>query len=146
MASNRYLRGSTAQCPKCGSRRVSHDPILELKGYGPGLAACGNCRTLWEPFPAEAVWDRSDPACSFREPCNNCAFRAGSQEQQDRERWKALIGSLKAGGSFYCHKGVPIEPDAEHGFAYPEDRSRLRLCRGYLNALGGMWKAQERPE
>ncbi len=39
--------------------------------------------------------------------------------------------------------GVPIEPSAEHGFAYPKERKNLRLCRGYLNALKGLTKRME---
>jgi hypothetical protein len=120
---------------------------MEAQGYGPGLAVCANCRTLWEPFEPAQIWDTSNPLCSFREPCNNCAFRPGSDEQKDRESWVKLIGSLKKGGSFYCHKGVPIQPNAEHGFAYPKDGNdpkKLRLCRGYLNALTGLHRAQMR--
>ena len=68
-------------------------------------------------------------------------------------KWRALIEQLQQGEAFYCHKGVPIDPDAEHGFAYPQrrvpielgklkiettvaDRSKLRLCRGFLNQMG----------
>ena len=131
----RYLRGSIQQCPKCGSRRVNVDMALSFKGYGPGLAACPNCRTLWEPFNPADIWDRTDPHCSFREPCNNCAFRSGSDEQRDRERWLEIIAGLKQGASFYCHKGVPISATSEHGFAYPSNRQKLRVCRGYLKAL-----------
>lgn len=49
---------------------------------------------------------------------------------------------MKAGGQFYCHKGVPIDPRSEHGFLCPHDRngrplpSKYRLCRGYLNMVG----------
>src|SRR5260370_28364593 len=116
---SRYLRGSTEQCPKCGSRKVAHDPALLQAGYGPGLAACGNCKTLWEPYDRVQIWDKTDPHCSFKEPCNNCAFRPGSPEQADPEKWKVLLDQLKCGGQFFCHKGVPIDPDAENGFAYP---------------------------
>lgn len=137
----RYLRGSTQRCPKCGSTAVAHDPKMQVEGYGPGLASCRNCKAIWEPFDPAEVWDKDDPVCSFKEPCNNCAFRPGSNEMQDVEEWKKLIASLKAGASFYCHKGVPIEPGAEHGFAYPTkddgtpNTRRLRVCRGYLNAI-----------
>lgn len=142
-AKNRHLRGSTRQCPKCGSRKINSDDRLEVKGYGPGLAACVNCRTFWEPFDPEQIWDPGNPVCSFREPCNNCAFRPGSNEQQDRDKWITMIASLRQGAAFYCHKGVPIEPGAEHGFAYPKERTKLRLCRGYLNAIKGLTKRME---
>lgn len=158
----RYLRGSTKHCPKCASRRAAFDPYLKVQGYGPGIAICLNCDALWEPFDPEQIWDRSDPHCSFKEPCNNCAFRPGSPEQADPAKWRALVDQLKCGAQFYCHKGVPIEADAAHGFAYPErkivvhlgdesafetavpDRKKLRLCRGYLNALAALHRAFER--
>lgn len=140
MTDNRHLRGSEGQCPKCGSRRVNFVPEAAFNGYGPGMALCPNCNCIWEPFSADQIWDPDDPVCSFRQPCNNCAFRPGSPEQQDAEKWRALIGSLRDGASFHCHKGVPIEAGAEHGFAYPKDRHKLRLCRGYLNALDGLRK------
>lgn len=143
MPSERYLRGSTEQCQKCGCRKVTVAKGLSAKGFGPDLATCRNCHCLWEPFDPAQIWDRDDPVCSFKEPCNNCAFRPGSDEQQDREKWKALIDSLRQGAAFHCHKGVPIEPGAEHGFAYPTDRNKLRLCRGYLNALKGLSKRME---
>lgn len=134
-------RGSAERCPKCGSHKTAFDFGMSFQGYGPGLATCLNCGALWEPVDVKLIWDRSDPVCSSSEPCNNCAFRPGSNEQQDREKWRSMIASLKAGASFYCHKGVPIEPDSEHGFAYPSDSKKLRVCRGYLNALGKWWKA-----
>ena len=41
-------------------------------------------------------------------------------------------------------KGVPLDPEGEDGFAYPKDKpEKLRLCRGYLNALGKWWGAAE---
>ena len=116
---------------------------FEAKGFGPDMASCPNCKTLWEPFDPDEIWDRDDPVCSFRQPCNNCAFRPGSDEQADREKWITLIDSLRQGAGFYCHKGVPIEPGAEYGFAYPKERKNLRLCRGYLSALKGLTKRME---
>ena len=136
----RYLRGSNEQCPKCGCRKVRLVPGLTFKGFGPGLALCSNCAAIWEPFDPSDIWDRDDPVCSFREPCNNCAFRPGSNEHEDRERWLEIVRGLKGGAQFYCHKGVPIEAGAEHGFSYPKERTKLRLCRGYLKALPGLLK------
>lgn len=139
MSGHRHLRGSTEQCPKCGSRKVGFDPDLSHAGYGPGIAACQNCKSVWEPFAPEAIWDKDDPYCSFKQPCNNCAFRKGSPEQSDPAEWAKIMENVEHFGGFFCHKGVPIEPDAEHGFAYPHkdgepDRRRLRYCRGFLNA------------
>lgn len=161
MSAPRHLRGSTKHCPKCASSSIAFDPLLTFQGYGPGLAVCLNCKALWEPFDPAQIWDPSEPHCSFKESCNNCAFRTGSPEQRNPAKWRALVDQLKCGASFYCHKGVPIETDAEHGFAYPEktisvklgdeivaakahDRSKLRLCRGYLNALGALHRAFEK--
>jgi hypothetical protein len=155
-------RGSSQRCPKCGSHHVVHDPNLKFKGYGPGLAFCRNCECLWEPLDPAKLLDADDPQCSsFTEPCNNCAFRPGSPEQSDPEKWKSLIENLRhEDGRFYCHKGVPIESEAEHGYAYPtrtitidvegvprtakvvSDVRKLRLCRGYLMALGKWWDKQ----
>ena len=158
----RHLRGSTLYCPKCGSSKLTHDPAARHEGYGPGLATCRNCKAIWEPFEPSQIWDATDPHCSFKEPCNNCAFRPGSPEQADPEKWKHLLDQLKCGATFNCHKGVPIDPDAENGYAYPTrtlvvdipgvprteklvgDQKKLRLCRGYLNALRGLHRAFER--
>ena len=116
---------------------------------------CLDRRAVWEAFPPVYV---RDPVCA--EPCDNCAFRPGSHEQQDPERWKALIESLKPGdegwftGRFYCHKGVPIDMSKGPGnFLFPTvpvmmdgepvanpdgsvvmmpDQRKMRVCTGYL--------------
>jgi|GEM_PF-2292142 len=160
MSAPRHLRGSTLHCPKCASSKIAYDPALRFKGFGPGLGTCQNCKTLYEPFLPEHLWDTGDPHGSFKDPCNNCALRPGSPEKADPAKWRELIGELKQGQAFYCHKGTPIEPDAEHGFAYPQktvsielgdlktettvsDRSKLRLCRGFLNAVGKLHRGLE---
>jgi hypothetical protein len=56
-------------------------------------------------------------------PCDNCAFRPGSPEQADTAKWKELIAKLRAGGTFHCHKGVPIAPESEDGFANTNPKS-----------------------
>lgn len=128
------------QCPKCASRRT-----MDIEAPSPNsfyariIRGCVNCQTIWEPYdPADTI-DPTERHASFKEPCNNCAFRPGSPEQQDKEEWAKTIASLKAGGSFYCHKGVPIDPKGENGFAYPGDgkeTKNMRLCRGFLNMWG----------
>lgn len=130
------------QCPKCASRK-SGDLEQVVTGFYAGvLRVCANCGTAWEPFEPEQLLDADMPATSsFIEPCGNCAFRPGSPEQRDVEKWKETIASLKAGGRFYCHKGVPVTPASEIGFDYPEagtNPRKLRLCRGYLS----LWGAQ----
>ena len=130
------------QCPKCGSRKTA-DINQAITGFYAGeIRVCGNCGTAWEPFDEVALLDAGDPLSSFVEPCDNCAFRPGSTEQSDKDKWQELMTSLKENGSaFYCHKGVPIAPGSEDGFAYPRDDAgrpvvkKLRICRGYLRML-----------
>lgn len=145
-----HLRGSDQQCPKCGSRKITVDRDMVAGGHGPGIAACPNCNVTWEFFSAEQLLDPA-PYSSFKEPCNNCAFRKGSPEQADPYLWMQIKESIEAGAPFYCHKGVPITPNTGHGFAYPQktitvgcdgtqtttqvpDTRKLRFCRGWLNS------------
>ena len=149
--------GTANCCPTCQradviSATVPPELAAIAKGYGPTLALCKACRIMWEPIDEALLWDPDDPLCSFSEPCDNCAFRPGSPEQADKEKWRAMLDQLKAGmtrgGAFYCHKGVPIEAESEHGVAYPPDESgkpitkELRVCRGFLNAWGA-WMDKE---
>jgi len=134
------------QCPRCASRRtVDIDAPSPGSFYARVIRGCHNCQTIWEPYdPADTI-DPGDRYASFVEPCNNCAFRPGSPEQADTVEWKKTMASLKAGGQFYCHKGVPIEPQHENGFAYPADgqnKAKMRLCRGFLNMWGTMMLKQ----
>lgn len=138
------------QCPKCASRRTADFDAPSPTGfYSRVIRGCFNCQAIWEPFdPADTI-DPDDRLSSFKEPCNNCAFRPGSPEQADTEEWKKTMASLKAGGGFYCHKGVPIDVKNEIGFAYPDagkSPSKLRLCRGYLNMWGAMMDKRMRAE
>lgn len=136
------IRGA-GRCPRCASRRVKRAKFpTELCGdfYAQKIEICANCKAAWEPFDPTALLDHDDPSSSFREPCDNCAFRPGSTEQRNPETWAKLMAGLKAGdGRFYCHKGVPLDPGGEDGFAYPKHKpSKMRLCRGWLS----MWGAQ----
>jgi hypothetical protein len=142
------------QCPKCGSRKWGDADQAITAFYNRTLRVCGNCATAWEPFDEADLLDEGVQNSSFKEPCNNCAFRLGSNEQQDREKWRKLIATLSVGdsgwpmGEFYCHKGVPIDLHHEHpsdsGFAYPykdgqPDRKKLRPCRGFLRMTAAQW-------
>lgn len=131
------------QCPRCASRRWA-TVVAPSDFYADVLRACANCKTLWEPFEVEELLDpEREPLGAFKQPCNNCAFRKGSPEQKTDLLTKIRTG----GGAFYCHKGVPIEPESEHGFEYPgggTDGRKLRLCRGYLNQL--KWPAYDPKE
>lgn len=133
------------QCPRCGSRSsIEVGSLQSQEFYAANTRACVNCRTMWEPFAQDDLPDpRHEPRGAFKHPCNNCAFRKGSPEQSDPEAFEELRSKLGwLGGSFYCHKGVPLDPMGEDGFAYPRDKDgvaiprKLRLCRGYLNQLG----------
>lgn len=133
------------QCPRCGSRRSAGLGAPSAGSfYSQDIRACSNCRAMWEPFDtAELLDPGNEPLGAFRQPCNNCAFRKGSPEQRDPEAFARLRAQLGwHGASFYCHKGVPVDPTDPDGFAYPRDREgkpirrKLRLCRGYLNQLG----------
>jgi hypothetical protein len=145
--------GSTSCCPKCFGTDISTVDIV-LLGFGPGVSLCNACSCMWESFDAALIWDPDDPLVSFAEPCNNCAFRPGSKEQQDTVKWRDLIDQLKGGAGFYCHKGVPIECGHGQAHAYPQreietsidgetvkskvyDTRKLRICRGYLNMIFG---------
>lgn len=132
--------GSHGRCPRCFGTTVTTTDWEDMASgngnfYAGTVTICVSCRIAWEPADEALIWDRSSPAASFSEPCGNCAFRPGSHEQRDIEEWKKTMAGLKAAGSFYCHKGVPLDPGGEHGFAYPKDPRQLRLCRGYLNTL-----------
>lgn len=137
------------RCPVCACRKTARvdQPVTEF--YARTIEVCGNCKAAWEPLPpgGDHLDDDGTPF-PFAEPCDNCAFRPGSPEQQDVEGWKKLMESLEGGSTFHCHKGVPITPESEIGFAYPgdgKDRRKLRLCRGYLQMWHTrMWKGLKR--
>lgn len=127
------------QCPGCASRRVGDFVQPFTKFYAATIRVCGNCRTSWEPFdPTELVDAKHELLGAFKHPCNNCAFRKGSPERADAAEWASKMLSMDRGASFYCHKGVPVEPESVHGFAYPDEGKnprKLRRCRGYLNTV-----------
>jgi hypothetical protein len=142
-------------CPACGSKQIGHitpgpDQPKEIRNVEHGV--CADCRAIWEAFPPLYV---EDGVCA--EPCDNCAFRPGSPEQGDPEKWKALIATLKPDqsyghftGRFYCHKHVPIDMTKGPGnFLFPQrpldagdltlpeptmvpDTSKMRTCSGFL--------------
>lgn len=149
------------ECPKCGSPNVVRIlkeaiPPNIRKHLDCDIEICNACRAVWEAFPAGGYIE--DPVCA--EPCDNCAFRPGSPEQQDPETWRALMDSLKAndgawqGGRFYCHKHVAIDMTKGPGnFLFPQkpvtmdgvpmretdgtpvlthDTSKMRTCSGFL--------------
>jgi hypothetical protein len=57
---------------------------------------------------------------------------------------KELVAKLRRRRDLPLPQGVPLDPEGEDGFAYLKQRpEKLRLCRGYLNALGKWWGAAE---
>lgn len=161
------------RCPACRSRRIVMMARSEFPSHFEidcDLQACLDCRACWEAFPASCV---RDPVCA--EPCDNCAFRPGSPEQTDPEKWKALIESLKPDqsyghftGRFFCHKGVPIDMTKGPGnFLFPqkpllmdgepvrkadgsivttEDPAKMRTCSGFLRMVWARAaKAERKP-
>lgn len=145
------VRDLTA-CPNCGSGRLACVLGLHL-----GLDFCVQCFRVWERLPAGEPYTVDGEQLPFEVPCDNCAFRGGSQERKDPEAWKDLQQMLTFGGEFYCHKAVPfraVPTEGEQGFEFPRkqatldlggeckpyqqyDKDRMRLCRGYLNAHVG---------
>ena len=123
------------ECPRCGGSRVA---IITLPDAGTHNG-CLACKTIWEPFnPADMV-DDDDQYSSFKEPCDNCAFRPGSPEREDKESWKDLLQHLQLNGiAFMCHKGVPVSQKEGESHDHPKtergvpDFSRSRYCRGWL--------------
>lgn len=107
-------------CPSCSSKRLrdvdptsmdATDRAIFEHHFDAPLQLCLDCGAVWEPFPAEGYVE--DPVAA--EPCDNCAFRPGSPEQRDPERWRELVTHLKPGADpmgdhrFYCHKHMPID-------------------------------------
>lgn len=148
-----------SKCPACNSRAIVFIPAGALPHLSVETATCRRCSALWETFPDPMI---EDPVCA--EPCDNCAFRPGSPEQQDKEKWRTFVESLRPKGGddlsvhgrFYCHKNVPIDLSKGPGnFVFPkkpvvldgkpvlengkpkmiEDQRRMRTCSGYLRMI-----------
>jgi hypothetical protein len=139
-------------CPSCGSGRIACVMHTELD-------FCMSCHRVWERLPPDEPYTIDGEQLAFNVPCDNCAFRGNSEERADAEGWRYLQNTLARGGEFYCHKGVPftvksgaqITDPHSRPFEFPKvtasvdlagkchpyqmyDKTRMRLCRGYLNA------------
>lgn len=174
------------QCPKCASTKwvqgwqeifdLATQRSLEKGAVLPEIAVaaaaaqfnarhvrvCKNCATAWEFFEPADLLDEGVRLSSFKEPCENCAFRPGSPEQQDPAKWKELLATLdlhpETGwprGQFFCHKGVPLDPQrtspSDSGFAYPYkngkfDTRKNRPCRGFLRMMRGLMDKRMRAD
>lgn len=131
------------KCPRCNSANLLRNQPHPERPKGTIYDACRDCMAIWESIPAGEHYKRDGELMPFHEPCDNCAFRAGSPESQDKVEWRKLIDQLRAGGQFCCHKGVPLVTVGEGSrasFDFPkgpdgkEDRNQMRTCRGFLNA------------
>jgi hypothetical protein len=145
-------------CPSCQSGRIACVVGLDLD-------FCMECYRVWERLRDDEPYTIDGEQMAFHVPCDNCAFRGGSQERADPQIWAELQSMLANGGAFYCHKGVPFSMDTSkpgavmRGFGFPRkpgsvtiegkshgyeqyDTQHMRLCRGYLNAhIGPLLKA-----
>lgn len=139
------------KCPKCNSGNIVRRQKHPQRPDGTFYDACRDCMAIWESIPAGEQYKRDGEMMPFHEPCDNCAFRPGSPESQDKAEWRKLIEKLRSGGQFFCHKGVPLETvgtGSLASFEFPKradgewDRERMRTCRGYLNAWS-KWTEQQ---
>lgn len=143
-------------CPACTSAET-------FCLIGSDFDVCMSCRKIWERLPAGEPYTRDGEQLAFKKPCDNCAFRRGSAERADVDRWNNMLLELSQGGHFYCHKGVPLassleaivaDPELRHAFDFPlkpgvvtfggvkhtykdYDRDAMRLCRGFLASIWG---------
>ena len=134
------MRGEAqGECPACESERIVE---IRIRG-GDEHYACMDCKVMWEPFAAEDQLDPEEEYASFKVPCDNCAFRKGSPERSDKLKWELLISRFESGGSFVCHKGVPLSFKEGESHDHPKtpdgefDMTRVRYCRGFLNMERG---------
>lgn len=101
---------------------------------------CFECHTIWEAY--------SEGWCEDvvgAEPCDNCAFRPGVPEHQDKEAWAKLIADLKGGREFKCHKGCPIVTKGKEIIGFDEKwiEARGRNCAGFMRMVWSMKKHGE---
>lgn len=126
------------RCPDCHGHRTAVEmaPSQIAMSHVPTLmGVCADCGAFWEAYPPGWKHDAVDG-----EPCDNCAFRPGSPESEDKAEWKSLLAKLRAGQEFKCHKGAPILLDKKTGaveFDAAWVQRNGRTCVGFLRA---MWK------
>lgn len=133
-------------CPNCKSIRIERTtlPPTGLSHRATAYDLCRECATVWEAYPDDWCED-----VVGADPCDNCAFRSGSPEQQDPKGWKTLIDALRAGQEFRCHKGAPIKGlfDRKRGtkpdtfeVEFDEDwvQKHGRKCAGFMRLVWAM--------
>lgn len=126
LAKARFREGDS--CPRCGG------PVFASIGTAEGVQmdCCGRC---------SIVWEREERANPHAERCDNCAFRPGSPEQRDPEKWREIVdGTVRKHGVFYCHKRVPATI-GEKGYEFQHEIGADGLvcnateCVGWLDAV-----------
>ena len=147
------------RCPvkKCrGTRIHRHGPDSRLarkisQAWGNGTTCpidqCKDCGNFWEPWPDDDPGDLYRDVVD-REPCDNCAYRAGSAESRDPEKWTELADLAKraADTSFFetgrpwfgCHKGIPIriaEEGISFDFALTGRTPEQQTCAGFMRIV-----------
>jgi len=121
-------------CPRCRSRDTKVEMMIP-PGLSeiPTLVGVCRCGAAWEAYPADWSHDAVEA-----QPCDNCAFRAGSPESRDKEAWRAFLADLRTGREFRCHKGAPILIDREAlTIEFDADwiRKHGRTCAGFVRVL-----------
>ncbi len=135
-------------CPNCKSIRIERTtlPATGMSHTMTQYDLCRACSTVWEAYPDDWCED-----VVGADPCDNCAFRAGSPEQADPAEWRKLVAILRAGQEFRCHKGAPILgliDDPPQRFDEAWILRRGRKCAGFMkmvwamNAKGEDWLAR----
>lgn len=88
------------RCPRCNGAGVVETKLPAGATTTEPIDLCLACGALWEREV------RPEPEL---EHCDNCAFRPGSPEQQDPERWATIVEeTVRGNGMFLCHKRVPM--------------------------------------
>jgi len=152
------------RCPvlKCKSERVmvheATSPLAMLvarlweNNVSCPIGHCRECGAQWEAWPPETPDDMYMDDVS-RPMCDNCAFRGGSREHADPQKWRELMELCELAGRapltitnhprwFCCHKNIPLvidplnaaEPikfDFEAAGVGPLDR----VCAGFLRIM-----------
>ena len=112
---------------------MENAPPLALSHVATLLGVCADCRAVWEAYPPGWTHDAVEA-----EPCDNCAFRAGSPELADKAGWRELLTGLQAGREFKCHKGAPLILDTEASTIEFDEawvQRKGRTCAGFLKAM-----------
>jgi gentisate 1,2-dioxygenase len=107
-------------CPACGSRSVIYPDVSRE------ACSCRDCNQLFVPE------HRVNPDVQM---CDDCAFRPGSPERQDKYKWAEIIEAtiVERLHPFHCHKGLRCSFDG-HNLTYqqPEPGQKpMTPCAGW---------------